>query len=124
MIGFGLPLDVPVGTLSQIRALVVTNTFGERFLIPHANEVDGPASPWRMFSLTNDSQRLLFLPPVLGPMLESQPMEDLSLLRDEMANLAWAVERVVESAAGRPLDRHEAYHETQAEQPSPPCRRR
>ena len=118
---FLLPLDVPVGTLSQIRALVVTNTFGERFLIPHANEVDGPASPWRMFSLTNDSQRLLFLPPVLGPMLESQPMEDLSLLRDEMANLAWAVERVVESAAGRPLDRHEAYHETLAEQPSPPA---
>ena len=117
---FLLPLDLSVGTLSQIRALVVTNTFGERFLIPHANEVDGPASPWRMFSLTNDSQRLLFLPPVLGPMLESQPVEDLSLLRDEMANLAWAVERVVESAAGRPLDRHEAYQETLAAQPPSP----
>lgn len=117
---FLLPLDLPVGTLSQIRALVVTNTFGERFLIPHANEVDGPASPWRMFSLTNDNQRLLFLPPVLGPMLESQPVEDLSLLRDEMANVAWAVERVVESAAGRPLDRHEAYQETLAEQPASP----
>jgi len=117
---FLLPLDLFVGTLSQIRALVVTNTFGERFLIPHANEVDGPASPWRMFSLTNDSQRLLFLPPVLGPMLESQPVEDLSLLRDEMANVAWAVERVVESAAGRPLDRHEAYQETMAAQPPAP----
>ncbi len=117
---FLLPLDLPVGTLSQIRALVVTNTFGERFLIPHANEVDGPTSPWRMFSLTNDSQRLLFLPPVLGPILESLPVEDLSLLRDEMANVAWAVEHVVESAAGRPLDRHEAYQETLAEQPPSP----
>ena len=117
---FLLPLDLTVGTLSQIRALVVTNTFGERFLIPHASEVDGPTSPWRMFSLTNDAQKLFFLPPVLGPMLESQPIEDLSLLRDEMANVAWAVERVVESAAGRPLDRHEAYHETLAEQPPSP----
>jgi len=118
---FLLPLDLSVGTLSQIRALVVTNTFGERFLIPHANEVDGPATPWRMFTLTDDSQRLFFLPPVLGPILESRPVEDLSLLRDEMANVAWAVERVVESAAGRPLDRHEAYQETLAEQPPSPA---
>ena len=118
---FLLPLDLAVGTLSQIRALVVTNTFGERFLIPHASEVDGPTSPWRMFSLTNDTQKLFFLPPVLGPLLESQPVEDLSLLRDEMANVAWAVERVVESASGRPLDRHEAYQETLAEQPPSPA---
>lgn len=118
---FLFPLDLPVGTLSHIRALVVTNTFGERFLIPHAHEVDGPAAPWRMFSLTNDQQRLLFLPPVLGPALESQPVEDLSLLRDEMANVAWAVERAVESAAGRRLDRHEAYQETRAAQPPPPA---
>ncbi|MEK6804318.1 MAG: hypothetical protein AABZ34_16895 [Nitrospirota bacterium] len=118
---FLLPLELPVGTLSQIRALVVTNTFGERFLISHTTEVDGPTTPWRMFSLTNDKQNLFFLPPVLGPMLESRPVEDLSLLRDEMANVAWAVERVVESAVGRPLDRHEAYQETLAEQPPSPA---
>ena len=118
---FLLPLELPVGTVSQIRALVVTNTFGERFLISHTTDVDGPTKPWRMFSLTNDLQKLFFLPPVLGPMLESRPIEDLSLLRDEMANVAWAVERVVESAAGRPLDRHEAYQETLAEQPPSPA---
>ncbi len=117
---FLLPLELPIGTLSEIRALVVANTFGERFLISHTTDVDGPATPWRMFSLTNDTQKLFFLPPVLGPMLESRPVEDLSLLRDEMANVAWAVERVVESAAGRPLDRHEAYQETLAAQPPPP----
>ena len=117
---FLLPLELPVGTVSQIRALVVTNTFGERFLISHTTDVDGPTTPWRMFSLTNDTQKLFFLPPVLGPMLESRPVEDLSLLRDEMANVAWAVERVVESAAGRPLDRHEAYQETLEEHPPPP----
>ena len=118
---FLLPVELAVGTVSQVRALVVTNTFGERFLIPHASEVDGPTSPWRMFSLTNDTQKLFFLPPVLGPLLESQPVEDVSLLRDEMANVAWAVERVVESAAGRPMDRHEAYQETLAAQPAPPA---
>lgn len=32
-------------------------------------------------------------------------------MRDEMANLAWAIERVVESPADRPLNRFEAYLE-------------
>jgi hypothetical protein len=38
-------------------------------------------------------------------------LEEVLLLRDEMANLAWAVERTVESPSGRPLRRMEAYHE-------------
>lgn len=109
---FLLPLELPVGTVSQIRALVVTNTFGERFLISHTTDVDGPTSPWRMFNLTNDTQQLYFLPPVLGPGLESPPVEEVLFLRDEMANVAWGVEKIVESAAGRPLDRYEAYQET------------
>jgi hypothetical protein len=41
--------------------------------------------------------------------LESTPLEEVLLLRDELANMAWAVERVVESKTGRPLDRFEAY---------------
>lgn len=109
---FVLPLELAVGTLCQIRALVVTNTFGERMMIPHTSQVDGANSPWRMFNLTRDTQQLYFLPPVLGPGLESPPVEEVLFLRDEMANVAWGVEKIVESAAGRPLDRYEAYQET------------
>jgi hypothetical protein len=109
---FVLPLELAVGTLCQIRALVVTNTFGERLVIPHTSQVDGANSPWRMFNLTRDTQQLYFLPPVLGPGLESPPVEEVLFLRDEMANVAWGVEKIVESAAGRPLDRYEAYQET------------
>lgn len=108
---FVLPLELAVGTVTGIRALVVTNTFGERMMIPHTSQVDGAASPWRMFHLTHDTQHLYFLPPVLGPTLESSPIEEVLLLRDELANVAWGVEKIVESAAGRPLDRHEAYQE-------------
>lgn len=110
---FAIPIELPVGSLCQIRALVVTNTFGERILIPHTSQVEGPISPWQMFGLTDDSQRLFFLPPVLGPSLHSQPCEEVLFLRDEMANVAWGVERIVESEAGHPLDRYEAYQEAQ-----------
>lgn len=113
---FVLPLELAVGTLCQIRALVVTNTFGERVLIQHTSAVDGDASPWRMFNLSRDTQQLYFLPPVLGPGLESPPVEEVLFLRDEMANVAWGLEKIVESAAGRPLDRYEAYQESRRKQ--------
>ena len=113
---FLVPIEVGVGSLCQIRSLIVTNTFGERMLIPHTTEVDGANSPWRVFALSQDSQHLLFLPPVLGPGLQSAPIEDVLFLRDEMANVAWAVERVVESPAGRPLDRFEAFQEARRQQ--------
>ena len=113
---FVLPLELAVGTLCQIRALVVTNTFGERLVIPHTSQVDGANSPWRMFNLSRDTQQLYFLPPVLGPGLESPPVEEVLFLRDEMANVAWGVEKIAESAAGLPLDRYEAYQESRRKQ--------
>lgn len=45
------------------------------------------------------------MPPTLPDSLESRPLESLTLLRDEMANLAWAVEALVTDEAGQPLDR-------------------
>jgi hypothetical protein len=108
---FVVPLEIAVGSICQIHSLIVTNTFGERMLIPHTSKVDGADSPWRMFSLTNDTQQLFFLPPVLGPSLQSAPIEEVLFLRDEMANVAWGVERVVESASGQPLDRFQEFQE-------------
>lgn len=115
---FAVPIELPVGSLCQIRSLVVTNTFGERILIPHTSQVEGPTSPWRMFALSQDSRHLFFLPPVLGQSLHSAPIEEVLLLRDEMANVAWGVERIVESESGRPLDRYEVYQEARQKRSS------
>ena len=99
---FLVPLEMDVGSLCQVRSLIVTNTFGERMLdSPYDRRWTGASSPWRVFALSHDSQHLFFLPPVLGPSLQSAPIEDVLFLRDEMANVAWAVERVVQSPAGR-----------------------
>ena len=128
---FVVPLEVDVGSLCRVSSLIVTNTFGERLLIPHTTKVDGATSPWRMFCLSRDPlaakstegdaaiekfQDLFFLPPVLGVSLESPAVEEVLFLRDEMANMAWAVERVVESPIGRPLDRFEAFQESRRRQ--------
>jgi len=46
-----------------------------------------------------------FLPPVLAQTLESDPIEEVALFRDEMANMAWGVERRVQGAMGTVVDR-------------------
>jgi hypothetical protein len=118
---FMLPIELDVGSLCRIRSLVVTDSFGERSLIRAAAEVDRPRADWRMFHLTGDRRAaagpadpadgIFLLPPALAASLHSAPIEDVVFLRDELANMAWAVERTVENLAGRPLHRSELSRE-------------
>jgi hypothetical protein len=129
---FVIPIELDVGSLYQTRSLVITDTFGIRTLIKPNSESGLPHSLWRMFQLsytrgsgfTVPASNLFFLPPSLLKSLESRPIEEVLFLRDEMANLAWAVERLVESLADQPLNRFEAYLEQkrrrEQESPAPP----
>ena len=63
--------------------------------------------------LTAPAANLFFLPPSLLQGIDSAPVEEVLFLRDEMANLAWAVERLVESPSERPLNRFEMHAEMQ-----------
>jgi hypothetical protein len=129
---FVIPVELDIGSIYQTRSLVITDTFGVRTLIRPASELAAPFSTWRMFQhshlrgsgLTKPASNLFFLPPSLLKCLESRPMEEVLFLRDEMANLAWGVERVIESAAGQPLNRFESDQEQEQRRkdalPSPP----
>jgi hypothetical protein len=112
---FVIPIDLDVGALCRTYSLVVTNTFGERFVIRSSNDAGEPYATWRMYQLSSLVQpksaaagaELFLLPPALITSLQSRPVEEVLFLRDEMANMAWAVERVIESATERPLNRFE-----------------
>jgi hypothetical protein len=130
---FIVPIDMPVGSLSRVGWLVVTDSFGGRTIVPSARAVDAAASngspAWDMFSLAPDSRPVaggtsappegLFLPPTIGSSLHGETLEDVLLLRDEAANMSWAVESVVEGPTGRPFDRAEAWHRSQEASPRP-----
>lgn len=107
---FVLPVDrLPVGSVCRLDSLVVTDTFGvETEVTPFTGDV-GAGEAWRMFRLTGGPGDLLFNPGALPSSLVSQPLEEVLFTRDELANLAWVVERVVEGPGGRPVDRLEAY---------------
>jgi len=111
---FVIPVELEIGSIHRSHSLVITDTFGVRTLIRPASELAAPFSTWRMFQhshLRGSGQGsvpdLFFLPPALLKCLESRPIEEVLFLRDEMANLAWAIERVVESPTERPLSRFE-----------------
>lgn len=113
---FVIPIELEVGALYQTRSLVITDTFGVRTLIKSSSELPAPHSTWRMFQhsslrasgATGPAANLFFLTPSLLGGMESRPIEEVLFLRDEMANLAWGVERIVESATEEPLNRNES----------------
>ncbi|MGH7573761.1 MAG: hypothetical protein ACREM1_01335 [Longimicrobiales bacterium] len=122
---FLLPVELPAGGIYRITSLVVTDSFGERTLLRPYTEIQPAGSHWRMFNLTAEGNSdsavddLLFLPPAVPPGLHGEPLEEVMFLRDEVANLGWAVERRVQEAGGRPLDRFEQYQRARAAAPEP-----
>lgn len=104
---FTLPIEAPAGSMTRVTDLSVTDTFGER-----TEEVPATADradEWQLFAveLPNHVEPGLFLPPTLGTTLSGETVEDVLFGRDEMANLAFGVETVVEGALGDPLDREQ-----------------
>jgi hypothetical protein len=109
---FQVPLVVPVGSDVTIDSLVVADTFGLATTVPPYAQADGVTGQWRMFSISSDAQsidatftqHLLVLQSAVGA-LDSAAIEDVLLLRDELADMAWGVERIAVGSSGLPLDR-------------------
>lgn len=127
---FIIPVTLPVGTLCYTDTLTVLDTFGESTTIPSTRALDqqrkekdpsSGLSPWDLFHLSGDESKTdaLFLPPTLGRSLQGKVLEEVLFMRDEMANMVWAVERTVESALGRQLNQSEAYFLSRKEKTPP-----
>ena len=118
---FVVPVTVPVGSLTELSGVEVIDTFGGRTPVPSTARADldrtgGADRAWRLFELTGDQigerhpSPWLFVPPSLASTLEGPALERVGLTRDEAANLAWGIERLVEGPLGRSVDRAEAWY--------------
>jgi len=110
---FMLPHPMNINTVCEIRGILVDDTFGRHTFIRPAGR--GPESAWQrwaMFRLTerqpsrSDANRF-YLVPAVGKVLESEPLERLNLMRDEMANMVWGVENIIPSQAGKGISGYE-----------------
>jgi len=108
---FTLPITLPVNALYQVEKLDVRDNFGIVVKIPPAKNSDG--SQWTMYEMSVSSSPLvprprltdrLFLCPAVSA-LDGPPLEHVLMMRDEMANMVWGIEKRVQGTSGEPFDR-------------------
>jgi hypothetical protein len=105
-----IPYELPVGSVSEVVGILVSDDFGEQsLLLPAGRGFDDAWQRWSMFTMSHASgtgiaDTRFFLPPAVPKLIEGAPLEKVVFLRDEMANMAWAVERNVPSGLGASLN--------------------
>lgn len=109
-----IPYNLHVGTLAEIKGLVVTDVFGVRTLIRPAGEDQGMDwQRWSMYTMSGRAgraparahlERRLLLAPALAKAQDSDPIEKIVFARDEMTNMVWAVEERIPGGIGTGAD--------------------
>ena len=121
---FIAPLGLEVGVLATINELVVRDVFGEHTLVSRAEAGgEGGANRWTMFSTIagGGAAEYFILPPsTLRTTIDGPDLEEVRFLRDEQANLVWAVETKAENGVGRAWPGHERALTVPDETPPPP----
>jgi hypothetical protein len=104
---FVLPYTLPIRRMAEVKGIAISNVFNERFWIEPLREV--PAEDWERWSLftlgTTTAERQppparLVLLPTAPKVQEGGPVEEIMLVRDEMANMVWGVERRIPLPSG------------------------
>lgn len=105
---FLVPVKLRYGDVARIDSMTVTDTFGESVVVRPSRDVSRPG--WTVFQNTpatdsSPNADVFYLPATVRHALEGQPLEEVALFRDEMANLVWGVERIVQGPSGEPVTR-------------------
>jgi len=107
----------PVGTLAELQGVIVTDTFGWRTLVePTITATGGAWTGWDAFSLaprpSGPAQaplpQHLFVPQTLPLISDSEPFEQVVFVRDEIADMVWAIEQRIPDGLGGSRDAAEA----------------
>lgn len=101
---FILPLAVETGTLTNVEEIIVTDNFGFRTKIkptPKAKE-----GLWNFFNFENVDKSVIdknwfYFPNTNSVTLNGEPIESVHFLRDEMANIVWAIEDKIPDFLGK-----------------------
>lgn len=92
----------PVGSVAELQGVIVTDTFGWRTLVqPTISPAGEDWTGWDAFSLAPRSSgpsqgplpQHLYLPRTLPVINDSEPLEQVVFVRDETADMVWAIEQ-------------------------------
>jgi hypothetical protein len=104
---FVAPIPQPLGTLSRVDALVVTDVFGNMASVGRADVPTAPPGPsrWTLFTPVTPTALAPYYvcsPTAGNSAVAGKPLEVVRFARDEMANMAWGIEAVTASPIGKP----------------------
>lgn len=117
---FVIPVEIKVGSIAEIDAIVVKDVFGIQTVVTPAITGDVTTSSvdqWNQFKFSNQGEiatadsQTLFLAPSVVQSQESSPIDKVHFLRDEMANLTWGIEKIVPGAIGGGVDGDNAWNQ-------------
>ena len=129
---FTIPFEMRPGEICWINRITVKDVFGITTVIN--NDIDtgqylnaNPLKVWDAFKIrpsdllrergqSNEElfkreEQFLFLPPVVTFRQESRPLEEILFLRDEYANMVWALENTVRNELGKPMNGYDLHLE-------------
>lgn len=95
---FVFPLQHTVGDIRELKKLEMIDSFGITSLSEPVIDTHPYKQGWEVFTLSRpegeySDGRIFYLPNTLYSALQSEAYESVSFLRDEMANLVWAIEK-------------------------------
>lgn len=110
-----LPWDQDVGSLASIVTFRVHDVFDGVTDVARADARPPQRSTkrWTMFSTSkagdaNALEPFFLLPPTASNAIQmSEPIEEVRFIRDEGANMVWAIEHTTENRLGNPFHGHE-----------------
>jgi hypothetical protein len=104
-----VPCTLLSGSLARVQGIAVTDVFGDRtWILPADDGADQTWGRWTMFTSTILNapagsvavDPTLLMLPVLASSQSGPTMEQVLLVRDEVANMAWGIEKTVSLASG------------------------
>lgn len=107
---FHLTADIPNGHVAHVVKMSVLDAFGDETTIRSVAQMGGKDRVWRWFEhrvpegTDPELEPLLFVPPSLAQSHISPALEEVHFRRDEMANLAWAIEKRHRDPLGRGIE--------------------
>jgi hypothetical protein len=108
-----VPYELGVGSCAAVLGVIVTDVFGVRTLVrPAGSRPVDSWQHWNLFNLRDAASRTvdprLLLLPAIGSRQEGAPIETVTLTRDEMANMVFAIEETIPGEIGTGIGGDEA----------------
>jgi hypothetical protein len=114
-----LPFTMPAGTIANIRGMSVKNVFGENLWITATGKgLDDNPNRWTMYSMDiigterRPADLSLMIVPSVPKIQEGKSIEEIQLVRDEVANMVWGIEKSIPLPSGDSIPGLEAARDT------------